>query len=198
MSVKVKANLKGWDAVRNAIVRTNKRVKIGILTDKKHQSEDDKGSGDISMLELAAIHEFGSPEANIPERSFIRATVDGKRDQVNAAIEDIVGAEVKKLLDGDNPPSESSADAAAKRALGKLGTKIVSMIRTTIRNRETVGPEDQANKPATIKRKGSSLPLVDTAQLINAISYAVIDGEDRSALDAALEEKFENTFGDDE
>lgn len=171
----VRADLRGWKAIRNAIVRTEKRVKVGILNDSQHASEDGDDE-DISLLELAAIHEFGSPAANIPERSFIRATINGQRDEVNAAIEDLVGSEVKKLLEIERV-SESQADAAARRALGKLGTKIVSMIRATIRNRQTVGPEDQALKPETIKRKGSSLPLVDTAQLINGINFAIVDGK---------------------
>lgn len=189
----VRADLRGWKAIRNAIVRTEKRVKVGILNDSQHESEDGDEDG-ISMLELAAIHEFGVdlpdrevklpsgetavyPAMHIPERSFIRATINGKRDEVNAAIEEIVGIEVKKLLEIERV-SEAQADAAAQRALGRLGTKIVSMIRATIRNKQTVGPEDQANKPSTIAKKGSSTPLVDTGQLINAVTYAVIDGKD--------------------
>jgi hypothetical protein len=173
--VKVRADLTNWKAIRNAIVRTEKRVKVGILNDSQHANEDG-GDEDISLLELAAIHEFGSPAAGIPERSFIRATINGKRDAVNEAIEEIVGLEVKKLLE-IAPVSEMQADAAARRALGKLGTKLVSMIRATIRNRQTVGPEDQTLKPETIRRKGSSLPLVDTGQLVNGLNYAVVDGK---------------------
>lgn len=182
---KVRADLRGWEAVRKAIVKTEKRVKVGILTDEKHEARDlDSGDEDeaseISMLELAAIHEFGAPAAGIPERSFLRATIDGKRDEVNKAIEELVGKEVERLLGGaeGKDVSEAQADAAAKRALGKLGLQLVAMIRATIRNRETVGPEDQALKQETIDRKGSSLPLVDTGQLINAVDWALVDKGD--------------------
>lgn len=178
MKVSYKADTKAWEAIRKAIVRTEKRVKVGILTDSAHKAaESEKGKAEISMLELAAIHEFGSPEAGIPERSFLRATINGKRQQVNAAIEDLVGKEVGALLETPGGPTEAQADAAAKRALGKLGLKLVAMIRATIRNRETVGPEDQANAPSTIAKKGSTLPLVDTGQLINALDWAVVDKE---------------------
>ncbi len=177
MSVKVTAKLDTWKAIRKAIVRTEKRVKVGVLTDSAYKAAEGAGA-EISMLELAAIHEFGSPAANIPERSFIRATINGKRDEVNGAIESIVGDEVKRLFEIEGGATETQADAAAKRALGKLGLKLVSMIRDTIRNRETVGPEDQANKPATIVRKGSTLPLVDTGQLMQSLNWVVIDKGD--------------------
>lgn len=188
MSIKVRTDLSGWKAIRKAVVKTESRVKVGILNDTRHESDGETES-EISMLELAAIHEFGSPAANIPERSFIRATLNGKRDQINEAIEQHVGSAIKDLLKHDHV-SESQAESAAKRALGKLGTQVVSMMRATIRDKATVGPEDQALKPATIARKGSSTPLVDTAQLVNAISYAVVDGKDVEGVDAAIEDKF--------
>lgn len=175
--MKVRADLSGWDAIRKAVVKTEKRVKVGVLTDSQHKADEEEGGEEIGMLELAAIHEFGSPAANIPERSFLRATIDGKRAEVNKAIEQIVGAEVRELFKGaeGKDVSESQADSAARRALGKLGLKLVAMIRATIRNRETVGPENQELQPETIERKGSSLPLVDTAQLIQAIEWALVD-----------------------
>jgi hypothetical protein len=169
-----RADTKTWDRIRKAIVKTNKRVKVGILTDSAHKAAEGAG-GEISLLELAAIHEFGSPAAGIPERSFMRATVNGKREQVNEAIEKLVGLEVRALLATPGGPSDSQADAAAHRALGRLGTKLVAMIRATVRNRETVGPEDQANAPSTIAKKGSTLPLVDTGQLMQALTFAVVD-----------------------
>jgi hypothetical protein len=172
-SVGYRADTKQWDAIRKAIVKTSKRVKVGVLTDLAHKTAEGT-DGEISMLELAAIHEFGSPAAGIPERSFLRATLNGQRDKVNASIEKIVGAEVRALLETPGV-SETQAEAAATRALGKLGLQLVAMIRATIRNRQTVGPEDQANAPSTIAKKGSTLPLVDTGQLINAITHLVID-----------------------
>lgn len=170
MGVKVRVDLKGWDQVRRAIVKTEQRVKIGVLEDKSGEETEDG----ISMIEMFAIHEFGSPEANIPERSSLRSTVNGKHDEIGEAIDQIVGGEVKRLLEGDSV-SESQAEAAARRALGKLGAKVVSMVKATIRARETEGPEDQENKPATIARKGSDLPLVDTGQLINALTWSVVN-----------------------
>ncbi len=168
----VRADLTGWEAIRKAIAGTAARVKVGVLHDSRHEA-DGETAGEISMLELAAIHEFGSPAAGIPERSFIRSTLTAKRDEINTAIEELLGTAVKKLLESPNV-TESMAESAAKKALGLLGTKVVSMMRATIRDRETTGPEDQALKPATIRRKKSSLPLVDTAQLINSLSYEVV------------------------
>lgn len=130
-------------------------VRVGVLA----------GSGDhdgISMIELAAIHEFGSPAANIPERSFIRSTfartdiVDGLNRQAAALARAIVAGKL-------------TADVA----LGRIGAWAAAQIKGTIRNKMTEGPEDQALKPATIARKKSSTPLVDTGRLLGAISWLV-------------------------
>lgn len=182
--VTARADLKDWEAMRRAIMRTEQRVKVGILEDSSHNaSEEEEGEDDnesaseISMLELGAIHEFGAPAANIPERSFLRSTLNSGTDQIREAVRTIVASEISKLFD-DTGHTLNESESIAKRALGKMGAKVVAMIRQTIRARETEGPEDQELKPATIRRKGSDLPLVDTGQLINAITWAVVAGKD--------------------
>lgn len=36
----------------------------------------------LTLAEVAAIHEFGAPEADVPERSFLRAAVDDNKDAI--------------------------------------------------------------------------------------------------------------------
>ena len=174
MSVKIHYDKRKWDEIRRGFTTSAARVKVGVLVDSTHAAKETakgaKQSQGISMLELAAIHEFGSPAAGIPQRSFIRATVDGKRSEINEQIEAIVGRAIKSLLARDSVTEESIRESV-KKSLGLLGAKVVSMMRATIR--ANIPPP---LRPATIARKGSSTALVDTGQLINVLSWSVIEG----------------------
>ena len=140
-----------WRSLLEALKGGSARVRVGILADSQHTSPVEEGAKGapkaISMLELAAIHEFGSPAAHIPERSFIRATINNKRGEINDAIEMIVVRSMKSLL---KRPVLHAGDVqeAAGKALGQLGVKVVSMMRATIR--AGIAPP---LKPATIRAK---------------------------------------------
>lgn len=47
-------------------------VKVGILAGKGADTPGDDTS--LTLAQIAAIHEYGAPAANIPERSFLRRT----------------------------------------------------------------------------------------------------------------------------
>lgn len=159
MANKVTVKTKDWDKLRKRLPKKGATVKVGVLAGSGN------AAGGISMLELAAIHEFGSPKNNIPQRSFIRATF----------AKDAVAKTLQKLgTQYANAIINNKMDA--EQALNKLGAWAASQIKKTIKNRETTGPDPQANKPATIARKGSSTPLVDTGRLINAITWMVVMG----------------------
>lgn len=161
--VKVKINTKIWDRVR-AKLPEGAHVKVGVLAGAGGNMK--AGDGDITMIELAAIHEFGSPAAGIPERSFIRSTFE--RDTVQKQLTALSGRLAKAVVDDRMQWDQ---------ALGMIGSWAVGQIKSTIKNRLTTGPDDQANRPSTIAKKGSSLPLVDTGRLINAITWLVSDGK---------------------
>lgn len=135
-------------------------VRVGVLAENGG-NETEAGSS-ITMIELAAIHEFGAPSVGIPCRSFIRSTFR----RVEGAFGVLAGKLTTAFVQGTQP---------MERSLGQLGAWGVAQIKTTIRERQTGGftPEIQENRPETIARKGSSLPLVDTGRLINAITWFV-------------------------
>lgn len=130
------------------------RVKVGVLDDATKEGHDG-GSVEMSLLEVAAVHEFGAPSAGIPQRSFVRATVDEQRPE----IERLQKALAAQVLAGKLDPSA---------ALELLGAKVAAMVQTRIA--AGIGP---ALKPETIARKGSSKPLVDTGQLRSSITWKV-------------------------
>ena len=123
-------------------------VAVGILQDESH----DDG---FSMVNLAIVHEFGSKDGRIPQRSFIRATCDAKRE---AHIK-LACHMQEKIVAGK---------LSIKQALTKLGEVVSKDMIETIN--QGIKP---SLKPATIKRKRSSKPLIDMGQLKGSITHEV-------------------------
>lgn len=133
------------------------RVRVGVLTDAPKTGDDGEG-GEATLLEIAGFHEFGAPGAKIPQRSFIRATVDEKAAEISAAI----GAQARLVVLKRMP---------AATAIERVG----ALVKGLIQQRISAGIEPP-NADSTIERKGSSKPLVDTGQLRSSIAYAVVKG----------------------
>lgn len=131
-------------------------VRVGVLADApKDPHEGEKPSG-MTLLEVAAVHEFGAPAAGIPQRSFIRATIDLHREDI---------AQLQIVLARRVIAGELTAD----QALDQLGAKVAAMCQNRIA--EGISP---ALHPDTIAKKGSSTPLVDTGQLRSSIAWKVL------------------------
>lgn len=106
-----------------------------------------------STAMIAAVHEYGVPHKGIPERPFMRTSLEKNRGKRKALNEQ----NLKKVLNGG-----MSVDAA----LGQLGLMASSDIKQEIKN-GSFAPL----KPATTKRKGSSKPLIDTGQMRQSVTY---------------------------
>lgn len=141
----------GWKKLRRILNNPlRQHVEIGV------RGEDgSRNAGGISNVQIATIHEFGAPEANIPERSFIRSTVD-THIAVYAKLTKTLSRKVYTLK------------MPLPIALGLLGVKVAADMQRQIRN--GISP---ALKQATVDRKGSSKPLIDTGQLVQAITSKV-------------------------
>lgn len=112
-----------------------------------------------SILIYGLANEFGTKRAGvnndvvIPERSFLRSTVDDNRDDWLQAIE-------QGLM------SIGLGTQSTKAVLTRLGIEIRGAVSQKIRDLRI--PE---NADSTVERKGSSNPLVDTGALRQAIEY---------------------------
>lgn len=152
-------------------------VRVGVIGRKASEKHPDEialevGKGDtlkpakeqagLTNAQLAAIHEFGAPKAGIPERSFIRATIDVNRSTYRAVV---IPRLIKAVVEGRS---------SIHRAFSLLGLKVVADIKNRITTGAGVPPP---LKPATIAAKGSDRPLVDTGRLLGAITYEVTVGE---------------------
>lgn len=138
-------------------------VKAGVLA-----SEKERESGEVSNVDLALIHEFGAPAANIPERSFVRSTFTKNKQEYSALL--------KKLAKG---LFAGKSEQTAEQILGLVGTKMAADMKNTIT--EGLSP---ANAPDVYARKlakgtaaGLPKPLVDTGQLLDSITWDVVLGD---------------------
>lgn len=149
---------KPWQKLRermNESASKHPHVNVGVLADKGGDAVHENEHGDeITLVELAAVHEFGT--ATVPERSFIRRTFEEKKAELARIIKTLAGKVVKGTLTED-------------KALELLGQWAAAEVKKTITQHDI--PPPLADE--TVARKGSSKPLVDTGQLLNAITYQV-------------------------
>jgi hypothetical protein len=133
-------------------------VKAGVIGSKGAEVHGSIAGQTITNTDLAAIHEFGAPSVGIPERSFIRSTFEANKQDYISKLRLVV----KNVYHG-----RGTIEAGLKL----IGLKIENDIKATVRSGEGVPPP---LAQSTIDRKGSSRPLVDTGQMINSVSSAVV------------------------
>lgn len=135
-----------------------KSVFIGIPSkvNKEVVDEETGKNLEINLATLAMVHEFGSPKMNIPERSFLKIPLINNKADLNEFVKD----GLKKFIKG-----EISEDDF----LGLIGEKATDISLSAIESGQ-IKPE---LKPNTIKRKKSSLPLIDTGVLSNSITWEI-------------------------
>lgn len=108
------------------------------------------------------LHSHGVAIFGIPPRPIIEPAIEaaGNKEQILAEMEKVA----KAALNG----KRYEAKAALKRA-GMTAQNIVRAWFTDPRNHWA------PNAPSTIKRKGSSRPLIDTGELRKSITYVIVD-----------------------
>lgn len=120
-----------------------------------HEEEGAAPHGEdlLTLVEVAAINEFGSGDGRIPERSFLRAYLD----EHEAEILDLVATLWTQVHLGQISPAQ---------ARDQLGLSIVGGIQKRIA--EGIEP---ANAESTVRAKGSSTPLINEGQLRAGITH---------------------------
>lgn len=108
-----------------------------------------------SLAMIGAVHEFGMPEKNIPERPWLHPSIIENRDKHRA----LNKMNLIKIMQGEMTVDE---------ALGQLGNMAAGLAKEYVRH-SSFPPLAQR----TIDRKGSSTPLIDTGNMIQSITYSI-------------------------
>lgn len=106
---------------------------------------------------IAAVQEFGSADGRIPERSFLRVPLRQNMPEF---------VKVWRVL----IPKVVSGELTMFQAMSQMGERAAGVSKESIA--DGIAP---ANAAATVKRKGSSKPLIDDGTLIQSITYIVED-----------------------
>jgi hypothetical protein len=125
-------------------------VDVGTFSSARY---DDKARTTIAYV--WSIHEFGAPSRNIPERPTMRPAVLKSRGKL-----------IRLIRKQVNPRTMN----VTPRIAGMLGLALQNAMQ-----QEIVRLQSPPNTAATIKRKGSSNPLVDTGALLGSVTYKVND-----------------------
>ena len=143
---------RGWGRLRRELRKSlrHPHVAVGIFGEKGSEPHQDSN---FTNAQVGSVHEFGL--GNVPERSFIRGTIDQKGRKITR----VAKALATQVLQGQ---------VSTKIALDILG----QFVKGEIQKRIARGIPPPL-KPATIARKGSSKPLIDKGQLRASIDHEV-------------------------
>jgi hypothetical protein len=146
---------RGYAKIVRGLVQANGiQVTVGIHGDEAAYS---RGSGEPATVpQIASFQEFGT--TRIPERSFLRSTVDEKTDDWVRFTNRLLKRLTALVMD-------------VPQVLNLLGVRMQSDVQKKIRALRT-----PPNAPSTIARKKSSNPLIDTGRLIQSVTYQVSGG----------------------
>lgn len=159
--VTVSDNRRAYDAIMREVKRMGRAtVTIGIHGDAGQHREAEG----MTVAQIGAVHEFGTAE--IPERSFLRATVDG-----DATIAEYAENQVREVATGKTD---------ATKAANRIGLVAVGAVKRRIQTRIPPPLSEATRVKRTAKAAhggglagmgGAQTPLIDSGQLIQSIQY---------------------------
>lgn len=121
-------------------------VDVGVLGQKAAEDH-----GGLTVGDVATFHEFG---LGVPERSFIRNYVDRSKQAAQAL-------------------ARRCAEAVARGVPAEAALNIIGMSHASAIQEMIADGIDPPLAEETIKRKGSSTPLIDTGQLRASVTWRI-------------------------
>ena len=151
----IRFNLDGLEDIKEKIGKTY-RTRVGIIGDKASKPHE----GGITNATLGLIQMFGSLTRKIPARDFLLMPLMTKHREIMVSF-------------GTTSMRAAFAAGDYRRMFAMLGVKAEEIIQQAF---ETKGFGRWApNAPATIDRKGSSMPLINFGELRRAVSSDVVN-----------------------
>lgn len=151
---------KGYKRIKSVFDRSlgETYTKVGLVGEKASARE-----GDLTVAQIGAVHEYGG--GNNPRRSWIGAAFDKHREELFTLSQTII----KRVLDGNL----KSID----QGLGILGAKFAADIKKFVTSGDPIPPPNSPEWAAYKQSKGEGTirTLINTAQMINSVTWAVIN-----------------------
>jgi hypothetical protein len=141
----------------------NPSVVVGVLGPKATAVHKNSDKGE-TVAQIAASHELG---IGVPERSFLRRTADENRAAYMTAIKNGLRATLQY-----NMKARKIWNPLKSVALRRVALKVEGDVKKRIADGIT-----PPNARSTIRKKGSSKPLIDSGQLRASITSAVRSGD---------------------
>lgn len=167
MSIEFKLDTPNLQAILARLKGDPKHVIVGVIGSAAaatYVPRAERGSGTKSvpatLAQIATWNHFGT--THIPARPFFTETSVRHREDLDRMLLATARGIAYGKLSWD-------------QGMTFLGQDYTDRVKATIQN-SPPGAVFQANADETIQRKGSSRPLIDTGQLIGAITYSVQAG----------------------
>jgi hypothetical protein len=163
-SVNIKGGaLPGLEALRHRMEDANKSVLVGVPVGAEPEPDG------TPMAMIAAVHEFGSPEQNIPERSFLRGGIRRGTPKFGKLNERNLSAVVRGTM-------------TVAQSLGQLGAMAAGEVKREFTTAD-FAPIAQATIYARKRRfgKASTRPLIATGNLRQSITWVEAGAESSNA-----------------
>lgn len=158
-SIRMDVKTRGGHRTREILDRAARqhgidRVEVGFFASAKYMDG-------TPVAYVAAIHEYGW--GNVPERPFLRASIEKMRDELVPTIKAAIN------------PETMSVDS---RLANRLGSQAVGIIQSTISDGSF--EPNPPNSPATIERKtkgkgGDVTTLIDTGRMRQSVTWKVVN-----------------------
>ncbi len=149
------------DRVASVLALVKRASRKAVLIGIPYAHTARPGDVGVSNAMIGHLNEFGSPTQNIPARPHLVPGVLAVRARVTGILE-------QGLID-----EASGVPDALDKAMHAAGLVAVASVKTTITNRLSPGLAAYTIKKRLAKGRTGTLPLVDSSQYINAITYAV-------------------------
>lgn len=156
---------KGWKRIIGELGKADESHTDTGFLEGDVRALDEGGKLTLLQAEVAAHQEFGTK--NIPSRPFMRLSIDSNKEKIFG----FVLKTHRAVVDGS---------INVRQGLDRIGVFMGSLIKKQIRDLRT-----PPNAPSTIKRKKSSNPLIDTAQMINGVDHKIFLSKNPKKLRAA-------------
>ena len=154
--VKVTVKDNGFNRAKALLRQPRKVLSLGVHPTEAAQPHPSKAG--VTVGDVAVWMEYGTDDMRVPARSWLFDWVDQEADVISRQL----ATDTMRVLFGQPPEDEAVA-------LGKRGTVYRRQIIDRIRYENPF----VSNAPATIKKKGFDLPLIDSETFIESIRWEV-------------------------